>query len=207
MIVKEKTASFHNVQYVLHSRREAKWPQICAVIAQIPKINQQRRGSKNCAWPGKPATSAIFRAGTEDYRSVPRTLHRGVLSVKVADTADAELKPTRLRTFAHGELNQVRSSGCLLTYPGYWKMCRGARAGVKALRPRSGALQRGLDSGPASAMLCLSGECHLLPYPAGNISAKLTGKRPPVSSPSLCASSITCLLGSYWRRGVLAAKF
>ena len=60
---------------------------------------------------------------------------------------------------------------------------------------------------PASAMLCLSGECHLLPYPAGNISAKLTGKRPPVSSPSLCASSITCLLGSYWRRGVLAAKF
>jgi hypothetical protein len=39
-------------------------------------------------------------------------------------------------------------------------MCRGTRAGVKALRPRSGALQRGLDSGPASAMLCLSGECH-----------------------------------------------
>jgi len=47
-----------------------------------------------------------------------------------------------------------------LTFPGYWKMCRGTRAGVKALRPRSGALQRGLDSGPASAMLCLSGECH-----------------------------------------------
>jgi len=49
--------------------------------------------------------------------------------------------------------------GGLLTFPGYWKMCRGARAGVKALRPRSGALQRGLDSGPASATLCLSGEC------------------------------------------------
>jgi hypothetical protein len=49
--------------------------------------------------------------------------------------------------------------GGLLTFPGYWKMCRGTRAGVKALRPRSGALQRGLDSGPASAMLCLSGEC------------------------------------------------
>ena len=47
-----------------------------------------------------------------------------------------------------------------LTFPGYWKMCRGTRAGVKALRPRSGALQRGLDSGPASAMLFLSGECH-----------------------------------------------
>jgi hypothetical protein len=47
-----------------------------------------------------------------------------------------------------------------MTFPGYWKMCRGTRAGVKALRPRSGALQRGLDSGPASAMLCLSGECH-----------------------------------------------
>jgi hypothetical protein len=39
-------------------------------------------------------------------------------------------------------------------------MCPGTRAGVKALRPRSGAIQRGLDSGPASAMLCLSGECH-----------------------------------------------
>ena len=47
-----------------------------------------------------------------------------------------------------------------LTFPDIWKMCRGTRAGVKALRPRSGALQRGLDSGPASAMLCLSGECH-----------------------------------------------
>ena len=47
-----------------------------------------------------------------------------------------------------------------LTFPEYWMMCRGTRAGVKALRPRSGALQRGLDSGPASAMLCLSGKCH-----------------------------------------------
>jgi len=81
--------------------------------------------------------------------------------------------------------------GGLLTFPGYWKMCRGTRAGVKALRPRSGALQRGLDSGPASAMLCLSGECHLLLYPAEHISAKLTGKRPLVSSRSLCAPSIT----------------
>ena len=84
-----------------------------------------------------------------------------------------------------------RPVGGLLTFPGYWKMCRGTRAGVKAQRPQSGALQRGLDSGPASAMLCLSGECQLLPYPAEHISVKLTGKRPPVNSPSLCAPSIT----------------
>ena len=64
------------------------------------------------------------------------------------------------------EINVIRcwkssQSGHIeMTFPGYWKMCRGTRAGVKALRPRSGALQRGLDSGPASAMLCLSGECH-----------------------------------------------
>ena len=48
----------------------------------------------------------------------------------------------------------------MLTFPGYLDDGRGIRPGVKALRPRSGALQRGLDSGLASAMLCLSGECH-----------------------------------------------
>jgi hypothetical protein len=39
-------------------------------------------------------------------------------------------------------------------------MYRGAETGVKALRPRSDALQRSLDSGPASAMLWPRGECH-----------------------------------------------
>jgi hypothetical protein len=43
-------------------------------------------------------------------------------------------------------------------------ICRGAEAGVKALRPRSGARERGLDSGPASAMLWTSGEYHFSPH-------------------------------------------
>lgn len=36
-------------------------------------------------------------------------------------------------------------------------ICRGAKGGVKALRPRSGAAERGLDSAPASAILCYPG--------------------------------------------------
>ena len=43
-------------------------------------------------------------------------------------------------------------------------ICRGAEAGVKALRPRSGTRERGLDSGPASAMLWTSGEYHFSPH-------------------------------------------
>jgi len=38
---------------------------------------------------------------------------------------------------------------------------RGWEAGVKALRPRTRRAKRGLDTGRASAMLLLSGECHL----------------------------------------------
>jgi hypothetical protein len=35
---------------------------------------------------------------------------------------------------------------------------RGGEAGVKALRPRTRRAKRGLDTGRASATLCLSGE-------------------------------------------------
>jgi integrase len=43
-------------------------------------------------------------------------------------------------------------------------VCRSSEAGVKALRPRSGARMRGLDAGPASAMLRAFGECLALRF-------------------------------------------
>src|SRR5581483_10189852 len=43
-------------------------------------------------------------------------------------------------------------------------ICRGSGVGVKALRPRSGARMRGLDSDPTSATLRESGECRSLRF-------------------------------------------
>jgi hypothetical protein len=51
-------------------------------------------------------------------------------------------------------------------------ICRGSGVGVKALRPRSGARMRGLDSDPTSATLRESGECHSLQFIADHSAHK-----------------------------------
>jgi NADH:flavin oxidoreductase / NADH oxidase family len=81
------------------------------------------------------------------------------------------------------------------TFPDVGMICRGSGAGVKALRPRSGARRRGLDSGPPSAYalghpgnvtLCASPQrSQIIDWLAADQSALLSRKcQPQIEKPN-----------------------